>query len=179
MIKLGLIDWVIACVSLAVCVLTAFYWREQELLLVTTSALAVLFAVLGFVNRDRGIAVKKQPAEAAAPGARQIVLLNDDGRELRRWDLYKRTSLVIGRDMGENQVDIDLSGATYAGFVAVEHAVLNYAGGNWHIEDLHSENGVSVQKRGDARQYRLAPAKPCRLDAGDIVHIAQTKLLVR
>lgn len=47
------------------------------------------------------------------------------------------------------------------------------------IEDLHSNNGVRIQKRRDGQCYKLAKDRPCKLIKGDIVLIANTKLLVR
>jgi len=149
-------------------------------LIVLTAALALLFFVLGHRDQGRYLITSDARSNQGSVGrARQLVLLNEDDKELTGWDLFGRTSLVIGRDVGENQVDINLGDVTYAGFIDVEHAVLNYAGDHWYIEDLHSENGVKVQKRGDNRQYKLATDKPCRLDIGDVIYIAQTKLQVR
>jgi len=157
------------------------YWREQMWLSVVSGGLALLFFVLGFRDKGRHFATKsREEIPDDTPGrAKQLILLNEDDQEISSWDISGRTSLVIGRDAGENQVDINLAGATYAGFVDIEHAVLNYAGGCWHIEDLHSENGVKVQKIGDPRHYKLATDKPCRLDVGDTIYIAQTKLQLR
>ena len=175
-----LFDWIIALVSLAICILLFTYWREHLWPIVLSGGLAVLFFVLGCLDRGRRLATSsKQASQGSVNRAKQIVLLNEDDKELTSWDLFGRTSLIIGRDLGENQVDINLADVTYAGFIDIEHAVLNFAGDHWYIEDLHSENGVKVQKRGDERQYKLATDKPCRLDIGDVIYIAQTKLQVR
>ena len=174
-----LFDWIIAVVSLAVCILTYVYRPEQIWLTILTGTLAAAFLISGFVNRDKKLVTKSFEPSSDISGARQIALINEDGREITDWDLFGRTSLVIGRDVGENNVDINLADVTYAGFIDIEHAVLNYAGNNWYIEDLYSENGVRIQKSGDDRQYRLAAAKPCLLGVGDSIYIAQTKLLVR
>ena len=175
-----LLDWIIALVSLAVCILTAVYWSEQTWLIIASAVITVVFLILGFVHRDKKLVIESETSEQPSySGPRQLVLINEDGSELTSWDLFGRTSLVIGRDVGENQVDINLADATYAGFIEIEHAVLNYAGEHWYIEDLHSKNGVRVQKRGDSRQYKLASAKPCIVGVGDTVYIAQTTLIVR
>jgi pSer/pThr/pTyr-binding forkhead associated (FHA) protein len=79
----------------------------------------------------------------------------------------------------ENQVDINLASSTYASMVDVEHAVLNYTGGSWYVEDLASKNGISVQSSKDGRKYKLAPDQPCKLDAGDIIYIGLARLLIR
>lgn len=108
----------------------------------------------------------------------EVALLNEENQPLATWTLYGKTGLVIGRDVGENQVNINLTHSTYASTVDVEHAVLNYAGQNWYVEDLNSKNGVSVQKQ-DERKYRLAPGHPCKLSSGDILYIGLVRLLVR
>lgn len=108
----------------------------------------------------------------------EVVLLNEEDKPLASWTLYGKTGMVIGRDSGENQVNINLANSTYASTVEVEHAVLNYAAGCWYVEDLSSKNGVSVQK-ADKRKYKLAPGHPCRLASGDILYIGLVRLMLR
>ena len=175
-----LFDWIIALVSLAICALVFLYWREQMWLWLLSGGVAIVFFLLGlFDQNSHFVMASAQVERGAVDRARQVVLLNEDNRELSSWDLFGRTALVIGRDEGENEVDINLADITYAGFVDIEHAVLNYCGNDWYIEDLSSANGVRIQKKGDDKQYKLAADKPCRLDLGDIIHIAQIKLQVR
>ena len=95
---------------------------------------------------------------------------------MRSCELYGRTSAVIGKDIRENLVDIDLSNTSYAAMVDVEHAVLNFAGGSWYIEDLDSENGISIQKFLDGEVYKLSASQPCKLDSGDIIFIGMCQL---
>lgn len=109
----------------------------------------------------------------------EAVLLGEEGNAIASWQLYGKTSMVIGRDVGENQVDINLSGSTSAATIDVEHAALNYTGGKWYVEDLGSQNGVRIQKHADGRRYSLAPDKPCDLEPGDIVYIGLARLLLR
>jgi hypothetical protein len=106
----------------------------------------------------------------------QISLLNKNGEIISSWELYGKTSVVIGKDFGENQVDIDLSETQYAAMIDVEHAVLNYVSGNWYIEDLDSQNGISVKKFGQEKAYKLSSSQPCKLDFGDIIFIGLCQL---
>ena len=115
----------------------------------------------------------------AAPGITELVLLNEGDEQIAAWDMFGKTGLVIGRDVGENQVNVNLGSCTYASMIDVEHAVLNHAASNWYIEDLGSKNGVSVMKAADGRKYRLAAGQPCLLQPGDIIYVAMTRLLVR
>ena len=174
------LDWIIALIASAVCILVVTYWREQWWLAMIAGFFAVLFFVLGVLDDGRRrLTTSTNRGKESVGRLKQVVLLSEEEQELTSWHLYGRTSLVIGRDEGENQVDINLGNVTYAGFIDIEHAVLNYANGHWYIEDLHSENGVKVKKYDDTRQYKLATDKPCRLGPGDIIYIAQTKLQVR
>ena len=105
------------------------------------------------------------------------MLLNEEGTRIASWNLYGKTGLVIGRDVGENHVSVDLNDVTYASMISVEHAVLNYSGDSWYIEDISEKNGVSVEKR-DGKKYKLSYGKPCKLERGDIIFIALTRLQI-
>ncbi len=109
----------------------------------------------------------------------EIALLNEEGHVIKTWELIGHTALVIGRENGINDVDIDLEESAYSALVEQQHAVLNYAAQTWFIEDLHSKNGVRIQKNEDGGCYKLAKDRPCKLSKGDIILIANTKLLVR
>ena len=108
----------------------------------------------------------------------KVILLSKDGDEVFSWDLYGKTSAVIGKDSGDNLVDIDLSKNPYAAMIDVEHAVLNYTAGNWYVEDLGSRNGLEVQKVGQKKSYKLSSTQPCKLDFGDIISIGMCKLKI-
>lgn len=108
----------------------------------------------------------------------RIILLNKNGGTVSTWELYGKTSVVIGKDIGENHVDIDLSKNPYAAMIDVEHAVLNYAEGNWYVEDLDSRNGVSIKKLGQKKSYKLSSTQPCKLDYGDVIFVGMCQLKV-
>lgn len=109
----------------------------------------------------------------------EAVLLSEEDTELMRWDLYGKTAVLIGRDVKENQVDIDLSSSPYASMVEIEHAVLNFTSGNWYVEDLGSANGISIKKAADGRTYKLSSDNPCRLEPGDCLQIGLNRLLLK
>ena len=106
----------------------------------------------------------------------KVNLLNDDNSVIATWDLYQKSGAVIGRDYKENQVDIDLGKSEYRAMVDIHHAVLNYAEGNWYVEDLGSKNGVAVQKASDGRKYKLSSGEPCKLAMGDVLFIGMCRL---
>ena len=108
----------------------------------------------------------------------QISLIDENEKTIRTWELYGKVSMLIGKDIGENFVDIDLSQIPYSAMVEVEHAILNYADGNWYIEDLDSRNGISIKKAGEKKAYKLSTKEPCKLDFGDIILIGNCQLKV-
>ncbi|MFR4350222.1 MAG: FHA domain-containing protein [Roseburia sp.] len=119
------------------------------------------------------------PGKDCGPGEAltELVLLSEEGSGLATWNIYQKNGVVIGRDVGENQVTVNLDQTTYASMVDVEHAVLNYSGNDWYIEDISERNGVSIQK-ADGRKYKLSYGKPCKLERGDIIFIAMTRLQI-
>lgn len=109
----------------------------------------------------------------------ELVLLSEENTELTVWELYGKTALVIGRDVKENQVDIDLSKSPYAAMVDVEHAVMNFSAGKWYVEDLGSANGLRVKKAEDGKTYQLSADMPCCLERMDCIFVGLNRLLVR
>lgn len=105
----------------------------------------------------------------------ELVLLNEEGDRLASWEIYGKNGIVIGRDVGENHVTINLDHTTYAGMIEIEHAVLNFSGDTWYIEDISDRNGISIQK-SDGRKYKISYGKPCRLEQGDIIFVGLTRL---
>ncbi|MDE6357457.1 MAG: FHA domain-containing protein, partial [Eubacteriales bacterium] len=113
----------------------------------------------------------------------KINLLNEQGNSIKSWDLYGKTSLIIGKDR-KNQyndvtlVDINLNDCAYATLIDVEHAVLNYSNGCWYIEDLDSKNGVSIKKLTENKKYKLSKDQPYKLEKGDSIYLGLTELQV-
>ncbi|GFI23535.1 hypothetical protein IMSAGC011_02324 [Lachnospiraceae bacterium] len=108
----------------------------------------------------------------------ELVLLNEEQEKIASWYIYGKNGIVIGRDVGENQVTVNLDHTEYASMIDVEHAVLNYAKDAWYVEDISSKNGISVQK-SDGRKYKIAYGKPCRLEQGDIIFIGLARLQIQ
>lgn len=177
------IDLLLILTGGAIALISWFYLEGEVRWQLTAAgcAMVLLFLVLAVREKPWAPLRAGAPVLDQPPAARvtELVLLNEEGQAMASWALYGKTSLVIGRDAGENQVDVNLGSAAYAGMVEVEHAVLNYTGGAWYVEDLGSKNGVSVQPGKDGRKYRLADGQPCRLDGGDIVYIGLERLLLR
>ena len=144
-------------------------------------AIVFLWAALSLYSEwgDGELRARDESWKAASALRRritQIDLINEEDTVAASWDIYEKTSAVIGRDYKENRVDIDLSRSEYASLVDIHHAVLNYAGGDWYVEDLGSKNGVLVQKAADGRKYRISPNQPCKLRPGDVIIIGLNRL---
>ena len=185
--RTGLDLW-IACICAAITGIAWIYMeegRDHTWVLVAGIAAAAFFILLALSEKKAGErrilqGGTEEPMPPADTGTiSELALLSEEDTELMVWDMYGKVSLVIGRDMGENQVDVDLSQSPYSGMVDVEHAVLNYSGGNWYIEDLGSTNGISVRKAQDGRSYRISANTPCRVENGDVLSVGMNRLMVR
>ena len=99
---------------------------------------------------------------------RELILLDED----------EKVSLLIGRDNPDEPVDVDLEECEFSALIDEQHAVLNYCMDAWYIEDLNSMNGIRVRKINDGLCYRVIKNRPCRLESGDMLFIANTKMLI-
>lgn len=183
--KKRVIDLAGACICLAIIGVVVLYptqVRGREPILISAGIFGIVFLMLAVQDKEEqkkavGRLSMGLPSESEL--ITETVLLSEEDTELMVWDLYGKTAMVIGRDVKENQVDIDLGRSSYASMVDIEHAVLNYSTGNWYVEDLGSSNGISVKKAGDGRVYKLSADTPCRIEQGDCLYIGLNRLLLR
>lgn len=106
-----------------------------------------------------------------------VILLGEKENPLRVWDLTGKIGLIIGKSSEEYSVDIDLSDTDFSTYIDTEHALLNYNGSGWWLEDVSVQNGVSVIRND--RELLLGHHVPIALLPGDIVCIANyTRLAV-
>lgn len=110
-------------------------------------------------------------------GIERLILLDEENNPIKSWDMAGRTSMVIGRAGGEDDVDVNLEDCAFSGFIDFQHAALNFSMEQWYVEDFGSQNGVKIQKAEDGQCYKIL-GRPCRIQAGDILYIANTKLLL-
>ena len=144
------------------------------------AAVLLTTAAIGDLSRR----MRKKPEQKTAPekkeemfAVRELVLLNEKNKPLKSWELSGQTALIIGRKNKDEEVDVDLGDCEYGAFVEPQHAVLNFSRERWYLEDISQENGVRVKKAEDGIIYRLA-GRPCRVGAGDVIYIANTRLLL-
>ncbi len=179
------IDLAIMLVSISLLLIALAYpqhIRHHVPLLCLSGILAVIFLIMAI--KDSRSNIEKAAAGWAGESRREalateLVLLSEEDTELCVWDIFGKTAVVIGRDIKENQVDIDLNGSPYASMVEIEHAVMNYTSGSWYVEDLGSKNGIKVKKAMDGKVYQLSADTPCKLECGDIVYVGLNRLLLR
>ncbi len=181
-----IIDCTIAILFVVVAVWLIEIGKVQDTMIVLPIVVIVfLCAVLHFVwalkpkqawGHDDSYKTSNWPTTASVPT--ELVLLGEDDTQIATWNIYGKNGMVIGRDIGENQVSVDLNHVTYASMIDIEHAVLNYSGDSWYIEDVSEKNGISIEKM-DGKKYKIAYGKPCKLERGDIIHIALTRLQIR
>ena len=185
------IDLTIAFISLSIICIAFLYINDFKLKVLITLiniAISIIFFYLSIfkdTEENQYITVnnKIRTNFNTLNSLSTINLLNEQGSIIKSWDLYGKTSLIIGKDK-KNQyndvtlVDINLNDCVYATLIDVEHAVLNYSNGCWYIEDLHSKNGISIKKQTENKKYKLSPEQPYKLEKGDIIYLGLTELLV-
>ena len=108
----------------------------------------------------------------------RVELINEENKTIEEWSLMGQVSVVIGKSTKDEQVYIDLSKSIYSPSIEDNHAVLNYAEGNWYVEDLSYDNEVMIQKVEDNEKYNIVKGSPCTLAKGDIIYISKVKLLL-
>jgi hypothetical protein len=168
--RIRILDALLASLSFAAAALSAVFlsgWRR--------GLLAAVFLLISVAALTR--AIRAKTARGAAPkesDAHLVQLLDENGNGIADWDLLDRTGVVIGRSSREMSVDIDLTRSAYDALIEEEHAVLNFSGGSWYVEDVSAKNGMELLRRG--KTYGLAKGAPCMLVSGDIMCLAGARL---
>lgn len=153
-------------------------WRYLPVLILAV-AVTMAWAVYDFVllGRSRTDDISLEGRAVQTHGIQKLILLDGQDRPVKSWDMQGRISLVIGKADQSQEPDIDLSDCEYSSFIDFRHAVLNFTLDQWYVEDLESQNGVKIRKVEDGECYRVIH-RPCKVAAGDILYIANTKLLL-
>jgi len=133
-------------------------------------------ALLGWMVRISYFVIRYENRNS---GITKLILKGEDGKNLRDWDVGNKTSFVIGKGSSVAEVDIDLSDVEYASLISKQHAVLNCSGENWFVEDIGSTNGSGLKRRNENSRFKLEADKPYPIHSGDIIYIANTKILVK
>lgn len=179
--KTKIIDGLISILSLLIFIISYSYKTDtQKLIICSISAILFFIFIYNFFRKDENedFKIKENLYDPLKNQIMELALLNEENIPIAFWEMYGKPSMVIGLDVGENKVDVNLLNTTYASTIDVEHAVLNYANDKWYIEDLGTKNGTSIVKK-DKKKYALTIGKPCLVEKGDIIYISLTKLQLR
>ena len=178
-VKIAADIMIIICSNILLC---CMYIRGMEewvfhalsFLLLFLTMIVAIDLVIQLRHRHTGYA---QEEEAVDMTIRQLILLDEQNKPIKSWDLSGKIAVVIGKRNKEEDVDVDLEDCEYSTFINPQHAALNFCHNFWYIEDLGSENGVQVKKVEDGGCYKVLN-RPCRVTPGDIIYIANTRLLL-
>lgn len=157
-------------------------WRFAPLLIMVVSV-GMAFALYDVFRIGNKKAAEVSPIESEFAHTRgeheieRLILLDEEGKPIKSWDLHGKVSQIIGKAGQDQELDIDLSDCEYSSFIDFQHAALNFCLDQWYIEDLGSQNGVKVRKVEDGECYKVIH-RPCKVVAGDILYVANTKLLL-
>ena len=171
------IDISICCIAVAIIILCFTYMEQgvaREHILIGGAGFLLMFFLISFLDFLRSARRRKRTGKGKT--IQQLVLLDEEGKRLSAWHIGGKTSVLIGRDTKKESVDINLQSTEYGGMVDSRHAVLNFAGGQWYVEDLGSRNGIRIEKEKDGKLYQVSKEHLCRLDAGDVLYIGNTRL---
>ena len=108
-----------------------------------------------------------------------IFLKDSEDYDMKIWKVGRATSLLIGKQSPRNRVDIDVSEGIYSNLVSRAHGILNRVNGIWYYEDLGSQNGSGIERSLDKRKIKLKKNIPVKVESGDIIYLATTKLLLK
>lgn len=154
-----------------------YQWISVLIAALVICMLCVLFdLIISFAGNDSSLQAF-EPEASQGHGPKQLILLDEQGKPVKAWDLQGRTALIIGKAGQGQELDVDLSDCEYSSFIDFQHAVINFCLDQWYVEDLNSQNGVKIKKVEDGECYRVIH-RPCKIAAGDVLYIANTKLLL-
>ena len=108
-----------------------------------------------------------------------IFLKDSEDYDMKIWKVGRATSLLIGKQSPRNRVDVDVSEGIYSNLVSRAHGILNRVNGIWYYEDLGSQNGSGIERSLDKRKIKLKKNIPVKVESGDIIYLATTKILLK
>lgn len=156
-----------------------WYMRTQRwmLLLLIAVGACMICVLLSLISSSQMEGKAGNMESLQGQGLQRLILLDAQGKPVKSWNLEGKISLIIGKAGQNQELDIDLSDCEYSSFIDYQHAVLNFSVDQWYVEDLESHNGVKVKKVEDGECYRVLH-RPCKVTAGDVLYIANTRLLL-
>lgn len=158
---------------LALCINEYVRTERKRYALITLGVIVLVYVIieiLEFIQYARYAHLNRLKFPGSVPWS--LVLLNDEGSEIKHWDLRNKSGLVIGRDDGDAEVEVDLSDTEYFSLVSHQHAVMNFSDKCWYLSDAGSRNGTSVVYAETTEKLLLASGEPVPIRVGDRIYIA-------
>lgn len=143
-------------------------------IIVKIAGILLILLLVGFFMTKTFLFVQKN--EKKGKKVRELVLLSDRGESLKSWIIEGKTALLIGKNAKGNEVDIDMSYSEYASQISRQHALLNYTGEAWYIEDVGSTNGSGMKRANEQAKFSLEKERPYPVYPGDVIYIAGARL---
>ena len=164
-----------------------FMWLDDSTVQIVMAVMVAVFAlfwIIRFVWDLRVLRMNRrfnghEKSGSSDGNIHEVALLSEEGNVVRTWYIHGMSSVIIGKSTLKTHADVDLKETIYASLIDPEHATLNYTKSGWYLEDNDSRNGISVEKNEDSQRYYLSRNAPCLVNKGDILYIANTRLLIR
>lgn len=173
--SMHLIDVFIGAIITLICVL-AYVSIRNIYIRVGIIVFCIIIGIICFILIYRNL--NKQNTVVNESSISRIELVNEENEIIREWDLIGQVSIIIGKSTKEEKVFIDLNNSIYSPLIDNNHALLNYAGGKWYVEDISHDQGIVIQKSEESQRYRTVKGSPCTVKKGDIIYISKVKLLL-
>ncbi|SJZ97627.1 FHA domain-containing protein [Selenihalanaerobacter shriftii] len=148
---------------------------QDRRLLIVSIAIPIIIGIVFLVKRYRRGRIERRVNHEI----RSLILKDSDDKIIHEWDINELRSVLIGKKTKVNEVDVDLSQATYSSLISREHAVMNNTGDKWYFEDIGSSNGSGIKRKNTDKKFKINEGKPYPINSGDTIYIANTKLLVK
>lgn len=153
-------------------------WKSMILSLIVI--VAMIYIGYQYYRTINELEVKRPDysIQTVRKGIEKVVLLNEEKKVIKTFNISGKSGLVIGKTFENNIVDIDLSDLSVSQTISMEHAVMNYSNWNWYIEDSDSESGTAVRRSYENDIHYLNKSEQVKLESQDYIYIGKTILQV-
>ena len=167
-------DYLIIWFFLVILITANGFAKNKQVALISLGVFVVFLGVLKLMRRK-----SLWSFGGDSSSLNKVILKDEDGKNLKIWELNNKTSLLIGKKTKSNEVDIDLTETVYASLISREHGILNYTGKKWYFEDIGSSNGSGIKRKNEEKKFKVDEGKSYGISSGDIIYIANTKLILK
>lgn len=167
-------DYLLIWIILILLVVVNYFIKTKEAGLISLGVLVVFLVILKFRGKKGSWSFS-----GMASAISKVVLKDEDGKNIKVWELHNKKSLLIGKKTKSNEVDIDLGNSIYSSLISREHAILNFTGNKWYFEDIGSSNGSGIKRKSDEKKIKVEEGKSYGVSSGDVIYIANTKLILK